>query len=203
MKSGALLSFSIAVAALLPAAAGPARAGSCPGGWIDTGDLLAEVHRKCGDPSYWDQRLEEFRVTTPRGLQIERSRTVDEWTYDRGPDRLVQILTFHDGRLVRIRSGGHGGLASRTGGDRPALVSVGDSKASVLLRWGEPTSYEDYTKTRSHTGPRGGLIQRTVRIERLTYDFGPRRLIRVLTFVDGKLKRKRTAGRGSHDDRDD
>jgi hypothetical protein len=33
---------------------------------------------------------------------------LDEWTYDFGPDRLVQYLTFEQGLLVRISSGGYG-----------------------------------------------------------------------------------------------
>ena len=41
------------------------------------------------------------------------------------------------------------------------------------------------------------------RIRESSFLLAPRRLVRVLTFVDGKLKRKRTAGRGSLDDRDD
>jgi hypothetical protein len=33
---------------------------------------------------------------------------VEEWTYDFGPQRFIQFLTFEDGRLVRVQSGDYG-----------------------------------------------------------------------------------------------
>lgn len=34
--------------------------------------------------------------------------TVEEWTYNFGPDKFIRIFTFRNGKLVDIRTGGHG-----------------------------------------------------------------------------------------------
>jgi hypothetical protein len=170
---------------------------SCPEGQVSRGDTIAEVHMKCGEPTFWDQRLEEAWLTSRQGARLDRSRTVDEWTYDLGSNRLMRTLTFHDGLLVNIRTGGYGGNAKRTTGDRPALVSVGDTKALVLMRLGDPTYTEQYQKIRTvFVGRHGESLQKTVSVDVFTYDLGPKRLVRILTFENGKLVRKRTGGRG-------
>jgi hypothetical protein len=33
---------------------------------------------------------------------------IDEWTYDFGPHRFIQYLTFEDGTLLSIEAGGRG-----------------------------------------------------------------------------------------------
>ena len=188
---------SALVLCLVLGASGQAVALTCPGGIISKGEQLSVVHLKCGDPTYWEQRTEQFRLLNRWGGAVERSRTVEEWTYDLGPKRLVRSLTFHDGRLVKIQSGGYGDLGSRTTGDRPGLVSVGDSKAAVILRWGEPSFIEKYEKVRQLAGHRGTRIEKTVHVDVLTYNLGSQRLIRILTFEDGRLVRQRTGGRGT------
>jgi hypothetical protein len=188
---------------LILCASGQAVALTCPGGIISKGEQLSVVHIKCGDPTYWEQRTEQFRIINRLGGAVERSRTVEEWTYDLGPKRLVRSLTFHDGRLVKIQSGGYGALGSRTTGDRPGLVSVGDSKAAVILRWGEPSFIEKYKKVRTLAGRRGTRVEKTVIVDVLTYNFGPQRLIRLLTFEDGRLMRQRTGGVARSEARND
>jgi hypothetical protein len=34
--------------------------------------------------------------------------TIDEWLYDFGPSVLVKTLTFEQGRLLRVETGGYG-----------------------------------------------------------------------------------------------
>jgi hypothetical protein len=179
--------------ACLPQAA---MAFSCPDGFVSTGETLYAVRVKCGEPNFWDQRLEQTRITDRNGRSLELSRTVDEWTYDFGPDRLVTTLVFHDGRLRDIRTGSYGGVALPRDDQRPPLLNLGDTLATVLLRWGEPTFSEQYDKVRIYYGARDQRIERSVRQDILTYDLGPRRLVRVLVFENGKLVEQKTTTRG-------
>ena len=34
--------------------------------------------------------------------------TIEEWTYDRGVNRLMRVVTFEDGRVTHIRTLGYG-----------------------------------------------------------------------------------------------
>ncbi len=179
--------------ACLPQAA---HAFSCPEGFVGLGETLYAVRVKCGEPTYWDQRLEQTRITDRNGRSLELGRTVDEWTYDFGADRLVTTLVFHDGRLRDIRTGGYGGVALPRGEQRPPLLNLGDTLATVLLRWGEPSFSEQYDKVRIYPGAHGQRVERSVRQDILTYDLGPRRLVRVLVFENGKLVEQKTASRG-------
>jgi len=169
----------------------------CPGGIISLGELKAEVHMKCGEPTLWDQRVEETSITTRKGHYFQKTLTVDEWTYDFGTNRLVQILFFHDGKLVKIKSGGYGQGLSGPASNRIGIISVGDLKSKVLRKWGNPT-YEDQRKEqRTFYGSRGKVIQKTFTIDEWVYDFGSKRFIRILTFENGRLVENRTGDRGT------
>ena len=77
----------------------------CPNGSIvSTGDSIGVVATKCDKPSYIAKRIEPEESTRGRAVYIE----VEEWTYNEGPDRLLHFLTFRNGILVEIRSGGYG-----------------------------------------------------------------------------------------------
>ncbi|HOX43854.1 MAG TPA: DUF2845 domain-containing protein [Myxococcota bacterium] len=169
---------------------------SCPEGFVSTGETLYAVRVKCGEPNYWDQRLERTRLTDRNGRTLELTRTVDEWTYDFGADRLVTTLVFHDGRLRDIRTGSYGGVALPRDDQRPPLLNLGDTLATVLLRWGEPSFSEQYDKIRIYDAPDGRRVERSVRQDILTYDLGPKRLVRVLLFENGKLVEQKTTTRG-------
>ena len=79
----------------------------CPrtGRIVHEGDTMAEVLNECGEPE----------LSTPAGLRIRRINKVEsiaiqieEWTYDFGPHRFIQILRFENGRLQSIERGGYG-----------------------------------------------------------------------------------------------
>ncbi|MBP1149950.1 MULTISPECIES: DUF2845 domain-containing protein [Methylocaldum] len=92
---------------------------SAPSAWalrcgsllVDTGDYKLEVLRKCGEPVFTDSRI-ELRYVKLYGSGLELGQYVpvmiDEWTYDFGPNRFVQLLRFENGRLVDIESLGYG-----------------------------------------------------------------------------------------------
>lgn len=78
---------------------------------VDTGDYKLEVLRKCGEPVFTDSRI-ELRYVKLYGSGLELGQYVpvmiDEWTYDFGPNRFVQLLRFENGRLEDIESLGYG-----------------------------------------------------------------------------------------------
>jgi hypothetical protein len=173
-----------------------ARALTCPGGIVSTGDLKAQVHLKCGEPALWDQWLEETTVQTGEGADLVHSKTVDEWTYDFGSSRFITTLVFHDGQLVSIKSGDYGGKTPRPRGERPRLLSLGDTKAEVLLAWGEPAYRDHRREVRTVLHSKRKTIQKTVEIDEWLYDFGPDRFTRLLTFENNRLKSNRSGARG-------
>jgi hypothetical protein len=196
-------SVSILLALLVAGWSVEALALKCAGGIVSLGEIKAEVHMKCGEPTLWDQRIEETTVTTRKGHVFQNTRTVDEWTYDFGPNRLVQILFFHDGKLVKIKSGGYGQGLSGPASNRIGIISVGDRKSKVLRKWGEPAYEDQRQEQRTFYGSRGETIQKTFTIDEWVYDFGPKRYIRILTFEDGRLVSNRTGDHGTRDGGDE
>lgn len=94
----------------------------CGSKLVVDGDSLHEVRSRCGEPDTQLRRMEQrtlrqwisgpCRSQDPRscGQMVERTVEVviDEWTYDFGPHRFVQHLTFEQGTLRTIVSGARG-----------------------------------------------------------------------------------------------
>jgi hypothetical protein len=96
---------------------------SCQDRIISTGSSTYDVQSLCGPPDFVDHRVEMRTVrrpvsvpcNTPQGIgrcivYVEDSVevTIEEWTYDFGPQRFVKYLTFEQGRVVAIRAGAYG-----------------------------------------------------------------------------------------------
>jgi hypothetical protein len=107
------------------AAAGTvSRAFECGTRLVHIGDSKAEVHRKCGAPSWedgwYEDRVEALagarpyatRPSDPLGTRIPLYTVVrvwiDEWTYNLGPGRFTRTLRFENGRLTQIEIGDYG-----------------------------------------------------------------------------------------------
>lgn len=75
---------------------------------VSIGDSKSDVLAKCGDPTWKDKRQEEFKEKLDSGLERNVFVTIEEWTYNLGSNRFVRILTFRNGKLVDIKSGGYG-----------------------------------------------------------------------------------------------
>jgi hypothetical protein len=85
---------------------------------VKEGDYKLQVFEKCGEPDYSESRV-EYRSMVLRGsgnnqpgLDFIRQEPVniDEWTYDFGRHRFMQMLYFENGRLLGIKSLGYGTL---------------------------------------------------------------------------------------------
>ena len=92
-----------ALAGLLAAGAASAETFRC-GSWIASADLsVEELLEKCGEPS--DKSVEVVDVYA-RSAGGGRTRTgtvtVEKWTYDRGPQSFVMIVTIEAGRIKSI-----------------------------------------------------------------------------------------------------
>ena len=64
------------------------------------GDHKIDVLGKCGAATLTDRWIDK----EPAGAL----RTVDEWTYNRGPEQMIRVLLFVNGRLARIEVGDYG-----------------------------------------------------------------------------------------------
>lgn len=90
---------------------------------VSSGDTAYEVQSTCGNPddrqqhSEWRTARHVVRVPCRNGTTgictqvIERTVEVqvERWTYDFGKQRLLRYLTFEQGTLIRVESGGYGG----------------------------------------------------------------------------------------------
>lgn len=77
----------------------------CPNGAIiSVNDRLSTVTLRCDTPTSVSRR------SVTRGLASGYYDVVEieEWMYDLGPSLFVYYLTFENGVLVRIESGGYG-----------------------------------------------------------------------------------------------
>jgi len=71
---------------------------ACRNGIVSRGDVQAEVLAKCGPPSFAAQRDEAVPDRAVRFV------TVEEWTYNRGPNEFMYLVRFVNGRVARLES---------------------------------------------------------------------------------------------------
>ena len=172
---------------------------SCDGGIVSSGDPAVELLMKCGNPEWKESRQEEITDLINPNLKQRTYITVDEWTYNYGPEQFMRIITLRNGVITRINTGKYG-----TSKDREApgpacggrIISVGDSKADILIMCGEPlfaTSYQEELKERLDDSRSRTVI---ITVEEWTYNFGPQQFMRVVTLRNGKVVDIRTGGYG-------
>jgi len=99
------------LAAVVLGAVGIGHALECGGRLVVDGASPWDVQRLCGDPVQVRESLEvvlkaadgpQGRVYVPVGVPKQ------VWTYNFGSSRLIYILTFLEGALVKIDTGGYG-----------------------------------------------------------------------------------------------
>lgn len=94
---------------------------SCGNRLVSKGDSPYQVRSVCGEPDdarrRVETRTERRRVRVPcehgaarceRTVEHTIDVIVDEWTYDFGRRRFLRFLTFVDGRLASVQTGGYG-----------------------------------------------------------------------------------------------
>ncbi len=116
----------LATCGLLLLATGPAFAFRCGSKLVATGDHYSKVLKHCGEPiGVQERRIYREGRTRPRvllegpnGLRVEREVLaydrsyveieVEEWTYNFGPRRLMQLVRFENGFVAETEELGYG-----------------------------------------------------------------------------------------------
>ncbi|MGE4543626.1 MAG: DUF2845 domain-containing protein [Pedobacter sp.] len=95
--------FTFCFMVLSPGAASAMRCGSQI---VSKGDTKAEVLAKCGQPLLREYigKDAEFKD----GYDTYSERIVEEWTYNFGPRKFMQILRFRGSTLIQIINGDKG-----------------------------------------------------------------------------------------------
>jgi hypothetical protein len=210
----------LALAALVALAAPLARADDsmrCDRGIVTVGDLTVDLLGKCGPPSLRERWLEDrdvLAMNLARGLASSERMTseVEQWTYDFGRNRFLQLVTVRNGRIERIERGSYGyGLPPATEPGRPRLSSCdlsmirpGDTKVDLLARCGTPASASAWRAPRTTlptTRPGETLpsLDSTAQVEQWVYNLGPNQFLRIITFEDGRVTKVETGGYGYPD----
>jgi hypothetical protein len=94
---------------------------SCQNRLVSTGASKYDVQALCGAPDATEHRTERRLVKRQVSVRCASGTgwctsviedlvevPIDEWIYDFGQQRFLQYLTFEDGTLLRVRSGGYG-----------------------------------------------------------------------------------------------
>ena len=135
-----------------------------------------------------DQDIDEnYRLINERTFLIN----IEEWTYNFGPSRFIQTLTFKNDQLFSI-------IAGYYGYDQPPSNSPsaekGDSKALVMMKYGKPTytlkNQEDSVSFNYRKDGDYLYVEKLMNpLEEIkwTYDFGPDRLLQKLSFKNNVL----------------
>lgn len=148
---------------------------SCNDQPVNVGDTKEEVAAKCGEAMFKEERTAKVEEIDKNGIRSSAATTIDEWTFDFGPEEPMLSYRFENGKLAEIRSVGYGRLH-----DDPAdtcrngeLLAVGDSSLDAFLKCGEPISKEGLADkvTESASGVKKRLI--TVPVVEWTYRYGP------------------------------
>jgi hypothetical protein len=170
------LSWALATLVALTAAlsAQAAEAGMrCGSKLISEGDSKARVLMACGEPF-----LEDLIAVERVGESGELTTTtfVEEWSYPNPAGEDPHTLRFEGSRVVGP------GIRCKRG-----IVNEGNTKAEVILKCSEPRM-RDLLNLRS--APPASVSHAPVverRIEQWSYRLGKGRLIRLVTFREGKV----------------
>ena len=188
---------------------------------VETGMSQGKVQLLLGEP-HWraDYLLGDIKganlLGAPLGIFSDRTgivgysgnyellgpTSVEEWLFDQGDRRLMQLLRFEDQRLVSIESLGYG-FGDH---DQPNLrerdwstIQPGDTSYEVVRRMGQPTTIEDQPGVdivRTFGPYRSALDFRSARVTWWYYNQGPNRLFRIVKFVNGRVVEVATDGFG-------
>jgi hypothetical protein len=200
---------TFAVAAVLAHSA-PAWAESsiaCARGIVAVGDTKVDLLGKCGEPALRDGWSVSTAIFAPHAAGATAAGVIEQWTYDFGSSRFLQVVTLELGKVVAIERGGYGYGDARPAdarkGSGPACESSairpGETKYDLLAKCGEPTARDARTEARpvsTSAGHAGGSTSTTVQVEVWTYDLGPGRFIAIATLENGKIVRVDRGGFG-------
>ncbi len=171
---------------------------SCGGGIISTGDRSMDVLAKCGQPDSRESHQEELSERLDDNTKQKVFVTVEEWTYNLGPAQFMRIVILKNGVVTNIRTGNYGYTEQAEPAARDCseqVLSIGDSKTDVLAKCGEPSLKNSHVEE-IREKVAGSERKVFVTIEEWTYNLGPTRFVRILTFRNSKLADIKTGNYG-------
>jgi hypothetical protein len=87
----------------------------CDNKIVSEGASQLEALKKCGEPAnkqsrvvYATNKSKAKSRTAEESVEVTSTITIEEWTYNFGPNRLLQTAVFQNGRLVEVQSGTYG-----------------------------------------------------------------------------------------------
>lgn len=198
MRSTGIFLLFLTLASAVPGAEVLAATVSCGGGIISTGDRSIDVLAKCGAPDSKESHQEELGERLDDNTKQRVFVTVEEWTYNFGPTKFMRIVVLKNSVVSNIRLGNYGYDRQTEPAQEECseqLVSVGYSKTDVLAKCGEPTLKNSHVE---ETSEKLGNTERKVfvNVEEWTYNLGPTRFVRILTFRNSTLTDIRTGNYG-------
>lgn len=196
------------LALLAPAARAGESSLRCDGGTVELGASRLDLLARCGEPALREAREIQRRVLVIAGRASQDSiAVVEQWTYNHGPQRFIDLVTVEGGKVVAIERGGYGYAPERVAAVRPpgrascdpSAVRAGESKLDLLVRCGEPLAKDVVVEPRAlpegvQGGPPGEV---RVPVDLWTFDFGPQRFTLVARLEGGKVIAVERGGYGT------
>jgi hypothetical protein len=175
---------------------------SCGAITVQPNATAGAVLSSCGQPSYRDA----WGAAAP--AQGPNLASVEEWYYNAGPERPVQVLRFLNGQLISVKQDGLGFDAGKTAKScDPQAVSRGLSKYRLVQACGDPLTRQAYIVDPSYLLPNAPVFsqgnativgqgnQQPVYREDLAYKLGG--TVQTVTLQNGRvLTVGLAAGRG-------
>jgi len=173
---------------------------SCEGGIVSNGDGVVDLLMKCGQPDWKESHQEEFTDRFAPGLKQRTYITVEQWTYNFGPQQLMRTVTLKNSVITDIRTGRYGLLKDREPTRLDCcdqIILTSESKGEVLAKCGNP--YYRSSRNEELREQLGGTQSREVlvAVEEWTYNCGPQRFLRIITFRNGQVIDIRTGKYGN------
>jgi hypothetical protein len=171
----------------------------CSRGTVFIDDSRADVLRKCSEPAWTESHQEEKVERLDSATKLKQFINVEEWTYNFGPSRFMRIITLENGKVTNIRTGDYGYIKDEKppqSGFSDRILSIGESTGEVIAKWGEPTWRDTRQEELKEQLPDKTFRMITITIDEWTYNLGPSRFMRILTFKNGKLTDIKTGDYG-------
>ena len=161
----------------------------CKNKLVQEGLTKGEVRSLCGEPAFEDRR-DEDRVEKPDNgnEDIVIRVTVDEWMYNFGPDKFIQVLIFEKGRLQKIIAGEYGWVSlDENKMHCPSLsLLLGASKSEIFVKCGKPDEKNSWQKSFKSDNKSRSNKQIKQTFEEWTYHSVDGKEL-VFKFTDGRL----------------
>jgi len=166
---------------------------------VSSGDNAVELIMKCGQPEWKESHQEKITQWVDPYLKQRLYVTVEEWTYDFGPDQFLRLVTLRNGVIAGIQTGHYGtskDLESPGSACGGRVISVDDTTYDILIKCGEPLSKSSHQEALIERFDDASSRKVIVTVEEWTYNFGPRHFMRVITLRNGTVVDIQTAGYG-------